>query len=413
MARNGSGTMSIDYADFQSGANIVADELDANFSTIVEEITNSVAVDGQSTMSGDLAMGTNKITGVGDPTSAQDVVTKAYFEANASAGVNPNLIINGDMRIAQRGTSFTSVVNGDYTLDRWNINESTDGVIDIKQNTTVVPSNTANSLEIDVTTLDAALTASQLMALAYLVEGNDLQHVKIGTSDAKTLTLSFDIRSNKTGTFAVIFRNDAKNRHYISEVTINVADTWETKTVTIAMDTTGTWATDNTAGLEIFWTFANGPDVEGTAGAWTAGNLLSTANVDNWMDSVSNFIYLTNVKLEVGSTATAFVPDDYGTALAKCRRYYQIIGGAVNAFAYKWYQTTNGYIQHTLTLAAAMRAIPTLTKNGTWNTTNCGQPFFSSSHPGTIWFQSQTTSTGASGLYTDSTDDTVEMDAEL
>ena len=85
MARDGSGTMSIDYADFQSGANIVADELDANFSTIVAEITNSVAVDGQSTMTGDLAMGTNKITGVGDPTSAQDVVTKAYFEANASA----------------------------------------------------------------------------------------------------------------------------------------------------------------------------------------------------------------------------------------------------------------------------------------------------------------------------------------
>ena len=86
MARNGSGTMSIDNADFQSGANIVADKLDANFSTIVEEITNSVAVDGQSTMTGDLAMGTNKITGVGDPTSAQDVVTKAYLEANASAG---------------------------------------------------------------------------------------------------------------------------------------------------------------------------------------------------------------------------------------------------------------------------------------------------------------------------------------
>ena len=86
MARNGSGTMSIEYADFQSGANIVADELDANFSTIVTELTNSVAVDGQSTMTGDLAMGTNKITGVGDPTSAQDVVTKAYFEANASAG---------------------------------------------------------------------------------------------------------------------------------------------------------------------------------------------------------------------------------------------------------------------------------------------------------------------------------------
>ena len=86
MARNGSGTMSIDYADFQSGANIVADELDANFSSIVAEITNSVAVDGQSTITGNIPMSNFKITGVGDPTSAQDVVTKAYFEANASAG---------------------------------------------------------------------------------------------------------------------------------------------------------------------------------------------------------------------------------------------------------------------------------------------------------------------------------------
>jgi hypothetical protein len=86
MARNGSGTMSIDYADFQSGANIVADELDANFSTIVTELTNSVALDGQSTMSGDLAMGTNKITGMGDPTSAQDAATKAYVDSQSSGG---------------------------------------------------------------------------------------------------------------------------------------------------------------------------------------------------------------------------------------------------------------------------------------------------------------------------------------
>jgi hypothetical protein len=116
MARNGSGTMSIDYADFQSGANIVADELDANFSTIVTELTNSVAVDGQSTMTGDLAMGTNKITGVGDPTSAQDVVTKAYFEANASSGATTaeksNIMLNSFRIEEQGGLTVQGMVDG-------------------------------------------------------------------------------------------------------------------------------------------------------------------------------------------------------------------------------------------------------------------------------------------------------------
>ena len=111
MARNGSGAMSIDNSDFQSGANIVANELDANFTTIVAEITNSVAVDGQSTMSGDLAMGTNKITGIGDPTADQDAVTKAFL----SAGYYSHLAINN-----QTGTTYTLVLADDGKYVRLN-----------------------------------------------------------------------------------------------------------------------------------------------------------------------------------------------------------------------------------------------------------------------------------------------------
>tara|TARA_R110000851_G_scaffold76476_1_gene168345 strand:+ start:396 stop:962 length:567 start_codon:yes stop_codon:yes gene_type:complete len=111
MARNGSGAMSIDNADFQAGANIVANELDANFTTIVAELTNSVAVDGQSTMSGDLAMGTNKITGIGDPTADQDAVTKAFL----SAGYYSHLTIND-----QTGTTYTLVLADDGKYVRLN-----------------------------------------------------------------------------------------------------------------------------------------------------------------------------------------------------------------------------------------------------------------------------------------------------
>ena len=339
-------------------------------------------------------------------------------ELLAVSPVGANLIINGDMRIAQRGTSFagyTTANSGAVTLDRFKYYSTGAETVTISQDTDV-PSGQGftTSLKVDVTTADATVGAGETVRIETPLEGNDVAHLMFGTANAKQATLSFWVKSPKTGAHYVNFSESSSYaRCYPALYTVSVADTWEYKTITLTGDITGTWGTGSGVGLTAGFVLMAGSSFLGTADTWQAASVFAASGVVNCMDNVANNFFLTGVKLEVGSTATAFVPDDYGTALAKCRRYYQIIGGAVNAFAYKWYQTTNNYIQQTLTLAAAMRAIPTLTKNGTWNTTNCGQPTFSSAHPGTIWFQSQTTSTGASGLYTDSTDDTVEMDAEL
>lgn len=336
-------------------------------------------------------------------------------ELLAVSPANPNLIINGDMRIAQRGTSFTGIAGANtYTLDRWQFkaNGLVEGVYSVAQETSVVPAKFSSALKATCTTAEVTAGASYRASLRYSVEGYDASDLDWGSADAQQVTISFKVRSSLIGTYCVALSNGTRTIR--KEYTISVADTWEEKTLTFAGDTTGTWAVNNTQGVEVQFALGVGANLNaGTDNTWETNDDIATASQVDWGGTLNATFYLTGVKLEVGNTATAFVPDDYATALAKCRRYYQIIGGAVNAFAYKWYQTTNNYIQQTLTLAAAMRAIPTLTKNGTWNTTNCGQPTFSSAHPGTIWFQSQTTSTGASGLYTDSTDDSVEMDAEL
>ena len=369
------------------------------------------------TTNGDLVLQGNG-TGVPDLASGTKLNGTALTDTfSTQSPVGANLIINGDMRIDQRdsaGTPVTATASGPYAVDRFRGFSNGVGVFTLAQDTDV-PSGEqfTTSIKADVGTIDATIGATDFYSISHVIEGLNTAHLLIGTANAQTVTLRFWVKSPKTGTHYVAFINNGNDRSYPASYTVSVADTWEEKSITLTMDTTGTWLTTNGKGISLFWVLAIGSNFEGTADAWQAGNIQAASGHPNCMDNTANNFYLTGVKLEVGSTATDFVPDDYATSLAKCRRYYQIIGGAVNAFAYKWYQTTNGYLQQTLTLAAAMRAIPTLTKNGTWNTTNCGQPFFSSSHPGTIWFQSQTTSTGASGLYTDSTDDTVEMDAEL
>ena len=369
------------------------------------------------TTNGDLVLQGNG-TGVPDLASGTKLNGTALTDTfSTQSPVGANLIINGDMRIAQRGTVSSIGAPSYGGPDRFQVNLSGVANLTLEQNADA-PANTQfkNSLRLTVGTGDALGTASDFVLIRTMFEGQDLHQFKKGTTDAQQFTLQFWARSAVTGTHIVRLRDNDNSRNVSASYSIAVADTWEFQTITFPADTTGAFDDDNGRSLIVEFFVGAGTD-------YTSGTLsevwAAAANADgavgqvNAVATTSNIFALTGVKLEVGSTATAFVPDNYATSLAKCRRYYQIIGGAVNAFAFKWYQTTNGYLQQTLTLAAAMRAIPTLTKNGTWNTTNCGQPFFSSSHPGTIWFQSQTTSTGASGLYTDSTDDTVEMDAEL
>jgi len=246
-------------------------------------------------------------------------------EMQASDNIGANLIINGDMRIAQRGTSFVSPASGAFLMDRYSIALVGAGAFTVTQDTDV-PSGEGflSSMKVDVTTADATLAASDQYAIQYKVEGLNMQHLMFGSANAKTMTLTFWVKSTVTGTQYVTLANNARDRCYPAAITINVSDTWEKKTITFTGATDGTWLTTNGVGLSIIFNLAYGSNFEGgTADTWATSNIRGPASAANLVDNIANNIFLTGVKLEVGSTATDFVPDDYATALAKCQRYYE------------------------------------------------------------------------------------------
>ena len=255
----------------------------------------------------------------------------ADLAGSASAGgiTGRNMIINGGMTIAQRGTSFSSVGNVTYTLDRMQWYDTGAGVVDISQSTDTPNGNFYNSLKIDVTTADSSLAASDLYNIIYQIEGYDIAHLGWGTSDAKTVTLSFHIKSPKTGTHSVVLRNSNQSRTRVEEFTVSAADTWEKKTITIPGDTSGTWQATTSAGIQLIFPLAAGSTFHAasTVGSWgtdsnNSGNIYASSNQVNCMDNTSNNWYITGIQLEAGQTATPFEHEDVNTTLKKCQRYY-------------------------------------------------------------------------------------------
>jgi len=238
-----------------------------------------------------------------------------------------NLIINGDMRIAQRATSATGLTSsGYYTVDRYNLGYTASGSVDITQSTDVpTGQGFANSVKIDVAS-STTPTGTQACNFQQKFEGQNLQHLKKGTSSAESLTVSFWVKSNKTGIYYIEFY-DADNTRSISQAyTINVADTWEKKTLTFVGDTSGAFDNDNNLSLTLFFFLSAGPDFSsGTHnsswGSATTANRLDSDQV-NFLDSTSNYINITGVQLEVGDTATPFEHRPYDMELARCQRYY-------------------------------------------------------------------------------------------
>ena len=277
-----------------------------------------------------------------------------------------NLIINGAMTVSQRGTSFADLSG--YGLDRFQVGSSDSAAVTVTQDTTV-PSGEGfkNSMKFDVTTADTSLGASEYYQFFQKIEGQNMAHLMWGTSDAKSVTLSFWCRSNKTGIYPVTFLNNATNRFNPNNFTISSANTWEKKTITVSGDTTGTWLTTNGIGMYVIWNLALGSNFDdGTNGTWGTGDYSSGGNV-NFLDSTSNEFYLTGIQLEEGDVATAFEHEDFGTTLAKCQRYYYRIGGAgtYHRYAVGSCQGTNSCGTVIYSPAGEMRDTPTLETTGT------------------------------------------------
>ena len=247
-----------------------------------------------------------------------------------------NLVINGDMQIAQRATSTASITgNGYHTIDRFNLINTTLGTWTQSQDTDV-PSGYgfAKSLKMDCTTADASPASGDRLDIQQKFEGQNLQHLKKGTSSAESLTLSFWVKATKTGTNIVELWDSDNTRQISQSYTISSSDTWEKKTLTFAGDTTGALGNDNGNSLQVSWWLGAGTDyTSGTLStSWTANtNANRAVGQVNHADSTSNNFWITGVQLEVGTAASDFEFVPYDVNLQRCKRYFQNVDGAINA----------------------------------------------------------------------------------
>jgi hypothetical protein len=249
--------------------------------------------------------------------------------AAASPLVLRNRIINGAMVISQRnGTSTISIDNTErFVVDRFLIRSNASGLSATSQQSTTVPNNFVNSMIVSVTT-GGTISAATRGYMQQRIEGFNVSDFGWGASGALTVTLSFWVRSSKTGTFSGALQNDPAlgNRSYVFTYSISSANTWEQKTVTIAGDTSGTWYKDNSTGINLMFDLGNGSDLRtATTGSWVAGDYRGANSSVNIFDTSGATLYLTGVQLEIGSTATPFERRMYSQELQMCQRYLPVV----------------------------------------------------------------------------------------
>jgi hypothetical protein len=276
-----------------------------------------------------------------------------------------NIIINGDMSLAQRSTSVASITGSGYnTVDRFRTNMGTAGTWTQSQSTDVpTGQGFATSFKMDCTTANGSLSAGSFLIIDQRVEGQNLQYLKKGTANALSTTLSFWVKSAKTGTYIVALEDTDNTRYIANSYTISLADTWEKKTITYAGDTTGAFENDNGGSLKVqFWLVAGSTYTSGTlATSWeTTTNANLAVGQVNLADNTSNDWYITGVQLEAGTTASdfEFLPVDVN--LARCQRYFQFIGGVEDAAIAQGMSSGSAVSVFTINYITTMRASPTL-----------------------------------------------------
>jgi hypothetical protein len=276
----------------------------------------------------------------------------------ASTGVSQgfkNRIINGAMVIDQRnaGASVTPANNG-YCVDRWKFGLTQASKLTAQQSSTA-PAGFSNSLLITSSSA-YSVGSGDTFFLDQCIEGFNTSDLGWGTANAKTVTLSFWVRSSLTGQFGGCFRNSAANRAYPFSYTISSANTWEQKSITVAGDTSGTWiGATNGVGIELVWDLGSGSTYLTTAGTWASGNYIGATGDTSVVGTNGATFYITGVQLEVGSTATSFDYRPYTTELQLAQRYFQ-----KSAYGTTTYPSSAGYARAYASFAVVMRAAPTM-----------------------------------------------------
>jgi hypothetical protein len=431
MSRNGSGTYSLPAGNpVVTGTTISSTWANNTMNDIAAALTDSVAADGQTPMTGNLDANNNKIVNLADPTLVQDAATKNYSDttylakaanlsdvANATtsrtnisaakSGANSditsltglttplsqaqggtgtttgyygfkNRIINGAMVIDQRnaGASVSVTTSNVFGVDRWKFDNISPSTYTVQQSS-VAPTGFSFSSLVTVGT-GAASAAADYVRILQLIEGFNTADLMWGTANAKAITLSFWVRSSIAGTYCVGFQNSATDYSYPINYTINSANTWEYKTITVAGPTAGTWlGATNGVGISCVWDLGSGSNWNGTNATWQNGNTWKTSSQTAFTATSGATFYITGVQLEVGSTATSFDYRPYGTELALCQRYYETIGldGIGGLLIAGCATAASEQVNNSLVYKITKRATPTVTKVGTWNLVNAaGQP---------------------------------------
>ena len=295
----------------------------------------------------------------------------AALIGSQSALSNRNLVINGAMQVAQRNTSVSGISSGSnyQTVDRWIVNANSLGTWTVSQSSDA-PDGFTSSQKYDCTTADASPAAGDYLIADHRIEAQDLQHLGYGTSAAKRITVSFYVKSNKTGTYIFeLSHSDASTASNNQQTyTIDSANTWERKSITFVGNTTDVINNDNGIGLFLFWWLGAGSNF--TSGTLTQNTWANTTTANravgqvNLADSTSNEWYITGVQLEVGEQATAFEHRSFADELLRCQRYFTIVcGNDDNTFTNTHAWSSQEVIGHLGFGKVEMRTNPTMSKS--------------------------------------------------
>jgi hypothetical protein len=301
-----------------------------------------------------------------------DTQIKTADIADGAFQANKNLIINGAMQVAARGTSTSITTGGTYfSPDRFQIGiTGVDQLAATLSQSTTAPAGFSNSLKFEVTTAETTLDADEIVTVRQKFEGQDLQRIAKGTSSAEQVTASFWVRSSNTGTYILELYDSDNTRQVSKSYTINSANTWEYKTITFPADTTGAFDNDNNLSLFfMFWLAAGSDYTSGTlntswASATSANRVVGQTN----LIASTNDFYITGVQLEVGEQATPFEHRSFGDELARCERYYEKswnnsdVPGTLTDNGAEFHQIDDGGLQRDMTKwRVKKRAAPTVT----------------------------------------------------
>ena len=324
-----------------------------------------------------------------DLVTANSVQTANVYAATVNT-TNPisfrNRVINGDFLIDQRnsGAATTPTIDGKPVIDRWKINIVGLGRCQVGQGLggILAPAGFASYFGMKVTTSNAVSTGDYFFA-SQVIEGVNAIDWFFGQPAAKTVTLSFWVYTSITGTMGGFIRNAGTSagnytRSYPFTFTVNLINTWEYKTITIAGDTSGTWYRTQTDGIEFGIELWNGATYQSAPGAWAAGNFTGpTGGTINCAGPLNSYVYLTGVQFESGTVATPFERRLYDFELAACQRYYETSIARVGG-----YNTNGAYLRGSVYMNTKKRpaASPTFTVISTLETSNCGSMNFDNSN---------------------------------